>query len=222
MGGADVLWGNWSAKDLAGAFSKKAKTGRGENQFSHKKVAICQKNFDGILIFAHFLHNGKIFYGILLPWTSREGTGRGYYHEQMGRAHVIKKFQGLRSNPGPFLIRRQAMQNWEKQKRFREEYARSKDPYQAALRAGYSEKTARQAGKWVEPGGRFADLADPPKASGMDEICAFWSDVMRDETRDIRERIKASELYAKVEGAFSENKDGGLDGMTVEVRITDE
>ncbi len=37
----------------------------------------------------------------------------------------------------------------------------------------------------------------------INEICVFWTQIMRDEDADIKERLKVSEYLAKARGLFS-------------------
>lgn len=44
--------------------------------------------------------------------------------------------------------------------------------------------------------------AQRPRVADLEEIYAFWTSVVRDEERELRDRLKASELRAKAMGAF--------------------
>lgn len=45
-------------------------------------------------------------------------------------------------------------------------------------------------------------LLETPRIADMEEINAFWTNVMRDKGEETKERLKASELRAKAAGAF--------------------
>ena len=49
---------------------------------------------------------------------------------------------------------------------------------------------------------RIADMEEQGGAAGMEEINAFWTNVMRDKDEETKDRLKASELRAKAAGAF--------------------
>jgi len=53
---------------------------------------------------------------------------------------------------------------------------------------------------------RNADM-DGERIARMEEINAFWTAIMRDEERDLRDRMKASELRAKAAGGFLDKGD---------------
>lgn len=85
---------------------------------------------------------------------------------------------------------------------------------QAVIAAGYSPRYARgNAHRLVANSGvqamileRNEDIADK-RIADMEEINAFWTETMRDETADRRDRLKASELRAKCLGAFLDRKE---------------
>lgn len=45
-------------------------------------------------------------------------------------------------------------------------------------------------------------LLETPRIADMEEINAFWSDIMRDAREETKDRLKASELRARATGAF--------------------
>lgn len=79
----------------------------------------------------------------------------------------------------------------------------------AVTAAGYAEKYARshayrliarpEVRQMIRERG---DAIAGQRLAGMEEINAFWTAVMRDEGRDIKDRLKASELRAKAAGGF--------------------
>lgn len=48
-------------------------------------------------------------------------------------------------------------------------------------------------------------VLEVPRIADMAEINAFWTEVLRDEEADIKDRLKASELRAKAAGGFVSN-----------------
>lgn len=62
-------------------------------------------------------------------------------------------------------------------------------------------------------------ILETPRIAGMEEINAFWSEIMRDEEREIKDRLKASELRAKAAGGFIERQEIVQEGP-FEVNIT--
>lgn len=97
----------------------------------------------------------------------------------------------------------------ERQRRFCEYFAESCNGAEAARKAGYSKKTARQIAnelltkpdilKYVR---QLQDEAATPRIAGMLEVKAMWSDTMRDTEQKTKDRLRASELLAKSAGAF--------------------
>ena len=96
----------------------------------------------------------------------------------------------------------------DKQERFALEYQKDCNATQAAIRAGYSKKTAYSQGqrllKNVEVQNALRERKNELTATS-DQIKKFWSDVMNDETEDIKNRLRASELLAKSYGDFTVN-----------------
>lgn len=85
---------------------------------------------------------------------------------------------------------------------------------EAALQAGYSEKTARiTAAKLLSKGNiqeALKEREDKRLASLIatrEERQQFWTTLMRDEDRKEVDRLKASELLAKSEGDFLERRE---------------
>ena len=114
-----------------------------------------------------------------------------------------------------------------RQRRFVEAY--DGNATQAAIAAGYSEKTARFMGRenltkpyiLAEIKSRETVRCTPLIASRA-ERQQFWSSVMRDKEQQMRDRLKAAELLGKSEADFVERqeitgRDGAplLDGVTV-------
>lgn len=100
----------------------------------------------------------------------------------------------------------------EKQKAWVDYYKQGHTATEAARLAGYranSDKTfqnigsenIRKLGDYIKD--RDAVL-ESPRIADMEEINAFWTETMRDETAERRDRLKASELRARAAGMFVE------------------
>ena len=67
-------------------------------------------------------------------------------------------------------------------------------------------------------------ILETPRIADMEEINAFWTNVMRDKGEETKDRLKASELRAKAAGAFVQQiehsgaleVDNPLAGLTTE------
>lgn len=82
---------------------------------------------------------------------------------------------------------------------------------EAALSAGYSPKTAHAIGHELlkkpeiqEALQKRMDKKINSIIADREERQAFWTEVMRDEFKDMKDRLKASELLARSEGDFLE------------------
>lgn len=103
-------------------------------------------------------------------------------------------------------------------------YAECGNASEAARRAGYSEKTAGSQGERLL---RHAEIQQAIKTLAADKMKAniataeerqkFWSDVMRTETHELKDRLRASELLGKRQGDFIERSES-----RVEIVIRDE
>ena len=98
----------------------------------------------------------------------------------------------------------------DKQAKFIAEYSKDFNATQAAIRAGYSAKTAYSIGqrllKNVEVQQamnehRNQDIADRESRQ------KFWTDVMKDSNEAMKDRLKASELLGKSECDFVERQE---------------
>lgn len=96
-----------------------------------------------------------------------------------------------------------------RQRKFAEYYAETGNAAEAARKAGYSEKSARVQGRRMLTNAnvlqyirQLQDELAAPRIAGISETKAFWSNVMRDETKKTKDRLRASELLAKSAGAF--------------------
>lgn len=50
-------------------------------------------------------------------------------------------------------------------------------------------------------------VLEAPRIAGMEEINAFWTDLIRDEEADMKDRLKASELRARAAGGFLDRQE---------------
>lgn len=106
-----------------------------------------------------------------------------------------------------------------KQRAFCDHYTRSGNAMEAALYAGYTERSARiNHGRILQRPevARYLSLltAHVPEEqiASLVELRSFWTTAMRDEEGDMRERLKASELLGRSLAAFVERREqtGGL------------
>lgn len=119
-----------------------------------------------------------------------------------------------------------------KQQAWVDYYKQGKTAAEAARLAGYkakSDKAFQNIGS--ENLGKLGDfivdrdkLLETPRIADMEEINAFWTNVMRDKGEETKDRLKASELRAKAAGAFVQQiehsgtleVDNPLAGLTTE------
>lgn len=94
---------------------------------------------------------------------------------------------------------------------FAECYALTKNATKAAIEAGFSPRTAYSQGHRLLKNAEIQDLiqelqerASSERIADLDEIKEFWTRIMRSDEERTLDKIKASELLAKVEGAFVE------------------
>ncbi|MCD8130557.1 MAG: terminase small subunit [Lachnospiraceae bacterium] len=106
----------------------------------------------------------------------------------------------------------------ERQKVFAEIYAACPNAAEAARRAGYSERTARQTGQRLLTKDDIAEYirqlqneATDARISTVTDVKIFWSEVMNDEDEKTVTRLKASELLARASGMFLVQDDKGAD-----------
>lgn len=65
------------------------------------------------------------------------------------------------------------------------------------------------------------ELLDRDRVADMAEINAFWTDTMRNDKADIKDRLKASELRARSIGAFIERREI-VGAQTITVKLLDD
>lgn len=106
-----------------------------------------------------------------------------------------------------------------KQQRFADEYIISGNATEAARKAGYSKRTARAMGaenltkpnikKYIEE--RTAEIQNA-KIATMIEIRELWTGILRNQDERTSDRLKASELMARTEGAFLDRQEIVMQG----------
>ena len=122
-------------------------------------------------------------------------------------------------------------------KKFADEYIGTGKIIESAIKAGFAESTARdRAAEWLNPNSKSAKLSvleyineinkkiEKEKIADAKEIQEFWTKTFRDEEVEIKDRIKTSELLARVQGMFIENinltgnikTNNPFDGLSVE------
>lgn len=113
-----------------------------------------------------------------------------------------------------------------KQRAWIDYYKQGKTATEAARLAGYKPDNAKVIGaqnltKLNQYISDRDELLDRARVADMAEINAFWSDTMRDDTADIKDRLKASELRARSIGAFIERREI-VGAQTITVKILDD
>ena len=90
---------------------------------------------------------------------------------------------------------------------------------EAAIKAGYSAKTARDMGcqNLALPQIRAAlaareDVESRVRIADRQTRQQFWTETMRNEGAELRDRLRASELLGRSEGDFLDRVEGKLDG----------
>ena len=113
-----------------------------------------------------------------------------------------------------------------KQRAWIDYYKQGKTATEAARLAGYKPDNAKVIGaqnltKLNQYISDREELLDRDRVADMAEINAFWSDTMRDDTADIKDRLKASELRARSIGAFIERREI-VGAQTITVKLLDD
>ena len=98
-----------------------------------------------------------------------------------------------------------------KQQAFADYYIQTGNATEAAIKAGYSEKTARITGcenltkpnivTYIEEKQKEIDAQ---RTADIVEVRVFWTETMRNPANRMKDRLKASELIARTSGAFLE------------------
>ena len=113
-----------------------------------------------------------------------------------------------------------------KQRAWIDYYKQGKTAAEAARLAGYKGNNSDVIGSQnlVKLGKYVADrdeLLDRARVADMAEINAFWTDTMRNDKADIKDRLKASELRARSIGAFIERREI-VGAQTITVTLLDD
>lgn len=114
----------------------------------------------------------------------------------------------------------------EKQRAWIDYYKQGKTATEAARLAGYKPDNAKVIGaqnltKLNQYISDRDELLDRARVADMAEINAFWSDTMRNDKADIKDRLKASELRARSIGAFIERR-VIVGAQTITVKLLDD
>lgn len=113
-----------------------------------------------------------------------------------------------------------------KQRAWIDYYKQGKTATEAARLAGYKPDNAKVIGaqnitKLNQYISDRDELLDRGRVADMAEINAFWSDTMRNDKADIKDRLKASELRARSIGAFVERREI-VGAQTITVKLLDD
>jgi phage terminase small subunit len=113
-----------------------------------------------------------------------------------------------------------------KQRAWIDYYKQGKTAAEAARLAGYKPDNAKVIGaqnltKLNQYISDRDELLDRDRVADMAEINAFWSDTMRNDKADIKDRLKASELRARSIGAFIERREI-VGAQTITVKLLDD
>lgn len=114
----------------------------------------------------------------------------------------------------------------EKQKRFVDYYVKTGNATEAAIKAGYSKRTARQTGaeNLTKPYIAAAveernKQLESERIADMIEIKQFWTSVIRNTEVPMGDRLKASEFIARTNAAFIERREHtGKDGGPIQTQ----
>ena len=113
-----------------------------------------------------------------------------------------------------------------KQRAWIDYYKQGKTATEAARLAGYKGDNhhtigAQNLAKLSKYISDRDELLDRARVADMAEINAFWSDTMRNDKADIKDRLKASELRARSIGAFIERREI-VGAQTITVKLLDD
>lgn len=96
-----------------------------------------------------------------------------------------------------------------RQKAFCEYYVATGNATESAIKAGYSEKTARSIGQRLLTNVDIQNYIkklnieiENNRIANIKEVKEFWTEILRDDEAKIQDRLKASEYIAKTNGAF--------------------
>lgn len=91
------------------------------------------------------------------------------------------------------------------------EYAKSGNATKAAEAAGYSKRTARSQGQRLLTKDdikaalcQIEQETNSERIATIQDVQAFWSEIMKDETQKTADRLRAAELLVKSKGGFAQ------------------
>ena len=97
----------------------------------------------------------------------------------------------------------------EKQKKFADYFIKTGNAYRSAVKAGYSENYAKgnvvklldnvSVKEYIEERNK---LLESERIADMKEVKEFWTNTMRSDEAERKDRLKASEMIAKTNAAF--------------------
>lgn len=115
----------------------------------------------------------------------------------------------------------------ERQKMFCDEYLIDLNAKQAAIRAGYSERTAYSIGQenlnkpelkaYIE---KRLQSKEKTLIASQDELLAFITSAIRGEEYEMKDRLKAADMLSKIHGLYSETRNMNHSG-NVGIQIID-
>lgn len=126
-----------------------------------------------------------------------------------------------------YIVRGESMDKLTaKQRAWIDYYKQGKTAAEAARLAGYKPDNAKVIGaqnltKLNQYISDRDELLDRGRVADMAEINEFWSDTMRNDKADIKDRLKASELRARSIGAFIERREI-VGAQTITVKLLDD
>lgn len=116
----------------------------------------------------------------------------------------------------------------DRQKRFCEFYAENPDGTDAAIKAGYSTRTAASIAsenlrkpELLQYIRKLQTEAAEIRVASVTEAKAVWSDILRDPVQKAADRIRAGELLARAAGAFIHFRDDDTPIMAGEINGED-
>lgn len=112
-----------------------------------------------------------------------------------------------------------------KQKLFADYYIQTGNAVESAIKAGYSVNYANaQSYRLLDIVGDYIKeknkALESHKIANMEEVKEFWTNMLRNEESDSKDRLKASEFIAKTNGAFIDKLEhSGNINSDVEINI---
>lgn len=117
-----------------------------------------------------------------------------------------------------------------KQQAFADYYIQSGNATDSARKAGYSEKTSVEMGyenlrkphikQYIEERNKQLEST---RIADAKEIKTFWTDILRSNEQDLKDRLKASEYLAKTNALFIDKvEQSGELGIKINIGIPDD